>query len=350
MRKHDSHHYTILTEEELAADEYFQQWVLLPNDDSNKFWLSFIKTYPDQAAKVKSAELLVQRLSGKELPAPSRLSSHEKHFLKSIIYRELGFPDPVAPPEKKNRNNIRKWTVVAAAVLTSALILKFFPIKGNNYTPSQMLSENTRPGQIKEILLPDSSLVILNGASEIRYNPDMAYTPTREVELHGNAYFDVKKTPRRTPFVVYTNDLKIQVTGTEFNVDAHSGATGIVLTSGSVNVSLKSNSSRTAQMTAGQWLKLDTVRHEFVKGKADTGLYTSAWKQKEWHFEETTLETIADLIKEYYGVDVVFQNQAAKQMMMTAVISVEDFQTLISTIEKTLDINIQINNKQLIIH
>ena len=36
-------------------------------------------------------------------------------------------------------------------------------------------------------------------------------------------------------------------------------------------------------------------------------------------------------------------------MMITAVVSVKDFQTLISTIEN-LDLNIQINNKQLIIH
>ena len=91
MTRHDSDHYTILTEEELAADEYFQQWVLLPNDDSNRFWLSFVIKQPDQSGKIKSACILVQQLSGKESHLQPSLSNHEKRFLKSIIYRELGF-------------------------------------------------------------------------------------------------------------------------------------------------------------------------------------------------------------------------------------------------------------------
>ncbi len=350
MRKHESDHYTILTEEELAADEYFQQWVLLPDDDSNRFWLSFVKIHPDQSGKIKSACILVQQLSGKDTGIQPSLSKHEKHFLKSIIYRELGFPDPVEQPEKKNQNNIRSWVVIAAAMITSVLILKFFPIRGNDYKTNQYLSENTLPGQIKEILLPDSSFVILNGGSSIQYKRGIADAGTREIELTGNAYFKIKKTPGHTPFIVYANDLKILVTGTEFNVNAHSKTTNIVLTNGSVNVTFKNNPSITDQMKAGQWLKPDSLHKKFIKGKADTGLYMAAWNQKEWHFEETTLETIADLIQEYYGVEVVFQNHAAKQMMMTAVISVKDFPTLISTIEKTLDLNIQINNKQLIIH
>ena len=47
------------------------------------------------------------------------------------------------------------------------------------------------------------------------------------------------------------------------------------------------NNPTIASMTAGQWLKSDTLHNKFVKGIANTELYTAAWNQKEWHFDET---------------------------------------------------------------
>jgi len=80
-------------------------------------------------------------------------------------------------------------------------------------------------------------------------------------------------------------------------------------------------------------------------------LYTTAWKDKEWHFQETTLDSIAELIKEYYGMETVFTNSAQQKLMITAIVSVNDFSTLINVIAKTLNIKIkEEENNQLLIY
>jgi len=198
--------------------------------------------------------------------------------------------------------------------------------------------------------LPDSTTIVLNGNSSIEYADNFSIAAVREITLTGNAWFNVKKKVTQTPFVVHANEVNIVVTGTEFNVDAHSKTTDVVLTSGKVNVSLKSNALKKAHMEAGQSLHLDTLNHNFITTDVNTDVYTAAWKNKEWHFQETSLETIASFIKEYYGVDVVFKNDDHRRLMITAVVSVNDFQTLINILEKTLNINIRAENQQLIIH
>ncbi|MFT3705790.1 MAG: FecR family protein [Agriterribacter sp.] len=360
MKPQNGDYYRSLTVEELAADENFQQWVLLPDNDTKNFWITFQETYPDQKAKIKSAQKLVQELSDKKSQIPARLSKHEKQFLKSIIYRELGFADPVELPVKKNAGN--KWSPwalsAAATVIVIFFVTKLFWVNNSSSNNNSQLkqvsiniiSEHTAAKEIREIILPDSSVVILNGNSSIQYSNQLSSLPVREVTLTGNAYFNVKKKISKTPFVVYANDLNISVTGTEFNVNARSKTTDVVLTSGKVNVSLKNDQSKKAQLEAGEKLNLDTLQKDFVKHKIDTDLYTAAWKNKEWHFQETSLETIAGFIKEYYGVDVVFENKKSRSLMITAVVSVNDFQTLVNILERTLNINIQVENQQLIIH
>jgi transmembrane sensor len=335
-------------EEELAADEYFQQWVLFPDQKNKNFWALFQETYPDQVNKVGNAYKLVQQLGNKKNNARS-LSAHEKKFLKSIIYRELGFPDPIEPHVKKNLANSRKWRAVALAAAIFFFSVQFWGSR-NKQKALAIITEQTKPKEIKEIVLPDSSVITLNGRSSIQYNENFLALPVREITLAGNAYFNVRKKTNQTPFIIHTNELEIAVTGTEFNVDAHSKATDIVLTRGNINVSLKNNESKKVHMEAGQALRLDTLNHDFITSTADIDLYIAAWKNREWHFQETTLETIAVYLKEYYGVDVLFKDDRLRKLMITAVVSVNDFQTLISILEKTLNINIQVNNQQLIIH
>lgn len=350
MSAHKTGYYITLTEAELAADEYFQQWVLSPDEESNIFFSTFITDFPEEEKKIIDAGTLVQNLGNKNVHIPD-LTVREKDFLKSIIYRELGFPDPVEIPFKKEVVNRWGWiSLIVASLVVVALIRLLLPNddKHENIPAMQVIS--AEPKQVKEIILPDSSVIILNGGSSISFSKNFSNLATREVTLTGNAFFNVKKKVTHTPFVVHANNLDIYVTGTKFNVNAHTKETDIVLTSGYVNIVMKDDTTKTASMVAGQAVKLDTIKQTLVKDNADIELYTSAWQNKEWHFEETTLASVADYIKEYYGVDVVFNNEQDKGLTITAVISVNDFQTLVNILEKTLNIIIQVKNQQLIIN
>lgn len=78
----------------------------------------------------------------------------------------------------------------------------------------------TRAGGNIALELPDGSSVWVNANSEIRY--PVRFAATREVELSGEAYFEVAKIQQGTasvPFFVRGERQTIQVLGTKFNVN-----------------------------------------------------------------------------------------------------------------------------------
>ena len=67
--------------------------------------------------------------------------------------------------------------------------------------------------------LPDGSQVWLNHHSRIAYQDDFN-SDTRTVTLTGEAFFEVKQ-DRQKPFIIETNNARIKVLGTSFNVRAY---------------------------------------------------------------------------------------------------------------------------------
>lgn len=344
----DRSYYKNFTEEEFAADEYFQQWVLLPDDLSSQYWESYKLQFPQQQIAINNAFKLVQHLviTGFHIPF---LTPVEKDALKKSIFNQISNTSDISPAIHSAGRTI-KWWLLAAAVLTIIFTLRFInPVPAPENISITTLSETTQLKEIKKVLLPDSSIVILNGNSALHYKSDFATASVREVFLEGNAYFYVTKTTSLTPFIVHANDVRIYVTGTEFNVNARTNAAQIVLTRGKVNVTLEKDRRKTVYMQPGYMLDVDTLNSEFITTKINTELYTSAWNEGEWHFEGTKLETVSRLIKEYYGIEMIFTSPEQRNLMITAVVSVNDFSTLIKVIEKTLNINIQSHNQQLFI-
>lgn len=72
--------------------------------------------------------------------------------------------------------------------------------------------------------MADGTTVWLNSDSHIRY-PVTFSSNTRQVELEGEAYFEVTKDVEK-PFIVRMNEYNVRVTGTQFNVRNYSNEKG----------------------------------------------------------------------------------------------------------------------------
>ena len=68
----------------------------------------------------------------------------------------------------------------------------------------------------KEATLEDGSIVYLAGNAAIHY-PEHFQPDKREISLQGNALFDIAGN-RKRPFLIETEDARIEVLGTAFNV------------------------------------------------------------------------------------------------------------------------------------
>lgn len=71
----------------------------------------------------------------------------------------------------------------------------------------------------REVQLADGTSVVLNSGSELRYPANIATASSREVELVGEAYFDVAHDAVRR-FVIHTSTADVAVLGTAFNLRA----------------------------------------------------------------------------------------------------------------------------------
>ena len=134
------------------------------------------------------------------------------------VLRKVQKPAAPARPLPAPRYRRRAWLVAAAMVLLLALGVGLLPYwtRQRAAGPASLATVRSGAGQIRKVVLPDSSLVWLKGRSELRY-PRSFTAHERNVVLTGEALFEVTKNPQR-PFQVRVGRYTTQVLGTSFNI------------------------------------------------------------------------------------------------------------------------------------
>jgi ferric-dicitrate binding protein FerR (iron transport regulator) len=105
------------------------------------------------------------------------------------------------------------------------------------FTRNPVMDEvTTRNGEIRNIILTDSTAVILNGNASLSYPADFLAGDKREVWIEGEGFLCVKEVAgagsRYAKFVVHTNDLDVETFGSSFNVKSIDSASGVSVNSG----------------------------------------------------------------------------------------------------------------------
>lgn len=182
-------------------------------------------------------------------------------------------------------------------------------------SPTYNLLATPRAGQFT-LILPDGTHVWLNNASSLRY-PVWFTGATREVELTGEAYFEVAKDAAH-PFKVHIHNSPagadggaIEVLGTSFNIMAYSdeNAERATLVDGSIRYSHGSNSALlkpTEQSVLDANGSLNTLHHVNVDE-------ITAWKNGYFHFDHSSLETTMRQLARWYDVTVEYQAKIQPQ-------------------------------------
>lgn len=156
-----------------------------------------------------------------------------------------------------------------------------------------------RGGEYK-VILPDGSKVWLNAASSIRF-PTVFRGKTREVDLKGEAYFEVAKNPYM-PFKVKSRDAEIEVLGTHFNVRAYSDEKAMKTTLVEGSVKVKSRNAKKIlkpgeqAVLKGEALLVSTVVVE----------EQIAWKNGLFLFKDASLEDVMKQAALWYDLKVSY--------------------------------------------
>lgn len=199
-----------------------------------------------------------------------------------------------------------------------------------------------RGGEYK-LILADSTTVWLNSDSYIRF-PVTFSGEKRQVELRGEAYFEVAKNVEK-PFIVKINDYDIRVTGTQFNVRDYPGENiATTLVEGSVQLE---RGEQVQKMIPGQQALL--VDGQFVVKDVNVSDFIG-WREGTFSFKEVRLESIINELARWYDFDVYYQDTDVKNYHFTAWFrrnaSIEE---VIEVLEKTKKIKMKLDGKTLIV-
>lgn len=161
-----------------------------------------------------------------------------------------------------------------------------------------------RGGQF-QILLPDGTRVWLNASSSLTF-PTLFDEKERKVSLSGEGYFEVSTHQRdghRIPFIVETASQRIEVLGTQFNVNdyADEGTCNTTLLEGSVRIV---TATRSLMLEPGQQSKVgdDTIAVTTVDVESAVD-----WKNGDFLFADDDLKSIMLKVARWYDVDVVYE-------------------------------------------
>lgn len=147
------------------------------------------------------------------------------------------------------------------------------------------------------VTLSDGSVVTLNANSQLRY-PIALNGDTREVELEGEAFFEISKSDK--PFIVKCNGIQIRVYGTKFNVNGYnSDEIKTALISGSVGIKYNNLEN---MLIPNQLSIVDKKSGENKIITTDVSDYM-AWMNGYFTCNSGSMQSLLNDIASWYGVE-----------------------------------------------
>ncbi len=242
----------------------------------------------------------------------------------------------------KLKNNRRKkvydQVMRYAAFLTipllfSSLVLGYLYL-GTTHVEQKYAEVVAAAGSVIRYELPDHSIVWLNSGSSLRF-PTVFNEGSRNVELSGEAYFEVEADRSHPFYVNTTSGLSVFVYGTKFNVNAYEDDNFIetVLEKGKVNI-IAPDGKTTVELDPGERLLYNKCDHNLLKDKVD--VYEKvAWKDGKLIFRDAELSEIFKRLERHFNVDIQFNNISGKQYKYRATFRNETLPQILDYLAKS---------------
>ena len=264
---------------------------------------------------------------------------YNKERIKSLIDKKI------KEAEINNRKRRINFMLRVAAVFTglSFLIL----ITYNEYNRKIYYSNNTN--KVKKVVLPDNSVVTLNKNAQIAYNNSIFRDFNRELELEGEAFFEIEKNKKGKLFTVQTNSFKITVLGTKFNVRDEKVYTSVMLTEGSVRMNNFTNKNITpVTLKVGEIAHYDKEKKEITIKQTNKAIYT-VWLSNKLNFDDFTMQEFIEMIKLRYNKNIVIENEDILNRRISGSAPADNLDLVIEAFKTILETDIIIKQDSIII-
>jgi ferric-dicitrate binding protein FerR (iron transport regulator) len=248
---------------------------------------------------------------------------------------------------RKLRNRSRIWLSIAASLML-VFGLGSLIFLSQTRLLEKSVTENIAPyGQKSQVVLPDGTKVFLNSGTVLRYDNRFG-RQHRKLELAGEAFFVV--TPgKKLPFFVYTSDVEIKVTGTQFNVMAYPEESFIetTVTEGTVQVR-EIHGEASLTLTASQNATYSKSQHKLMHREVNPASAIS-WKENVLYFDNENFEHVIKKLERWYNVTITLKGKDSIDDRFTLTIKNEGLREVLDLIRLTTPIDYMVKENQVTI-
>ncbi len=172
----------------------------------------------------------------------------------------------------------------------------------------------TANGERSEIQLADHSTVTINSGSQLAY-PDVFTDSVRLVKLEGQAFFDISSAER--PFIVETQNARIRVLGTRFDVFARYDRTEVIVEEGKVMLSAVSREYTRHVILQEDQMGIVNPQREALLTREKKADYLIGWLDNRFVFHKTPLEEAVAEMERRHDVSIMINNNVPEHVTMS---------------------------------
>ena len=335
------------------------------NPPSEAEWVGLARhltgeTSPEEAARIQSLlagrpedlellEALDRAMSRLTVAAPSDLDvegalQQVKARMKSVDSRPLKLDSERrhAPIGTRMRWRVPAPAIAAAAILAIGLGtwlgLKSRSAPDADTPIPRMLA--TGVGVRDSMALPDGSHVVLGPLSSIILARGYGEV-TRDVEIRGEAWFDVKHDDRR-PFTVRAGEATIVDLGTKFAVRSDSpDGVAVTVTEGSVSLRPVNTSVQQGVVLKAGDNGLLKPEGQVIARRGTASEDDIAWLKGRLVFREAPISEVVAAMRRWYGIQLRVTDQSLLDKHITATFSGEPAERVLEVLRLTLGAEIE---------
>jgi ferric-dicitrate binding protein FerR (iron transport regulator) len=294
----------------------------------------------------KNDRMLNALLDEKLENSDSEIDKDTANKLYNEIISRISIMPQSQKPKTINRN-IFRWAMIFVLPILSALSVYFFMRdKDHSSVIIQPVTVSTGKGEKAEITLADGSHVWLNSGSSITYDNTFNHYD-RQIKIKGEAYFEVAHDVKR-PFIVKTDQMKIQALGTAFNVNAFDDESIVssVLIRGKIKVSVIG---KEFILNENERASFDKKNYRIITDKVCAQDYI-AWKNGNIYFENQTFDEVVRALSRVFNVDIRFASEKLQPIRFSGTLGCNSIRNAMDILSLTSPMRYEMNGSTIVLY
>lgn len=268
---------------------------------------------------------------------------HEYASFSSKLQRQ----ELAANTSSKVKPLLSYWKPIAVAAVSILAILVSLFI----YTAPNNTQLHTQIGEVRRILLPDSTVMFMNGNTLVSYQAEGFINKRTIILEKGEVFFDVKPGFESTFTVITAKGLKVEDISTAFSVRSFPEHTEELVQVQEGLVKMHTPDAKQQKLIAeGQALRYQHTQDKLIQTQADE-LSTSGWITGQYAIYDASLAEFAKILSAAFDVEVSFSSSSAQEYRITTLFTkAQTAQDIIANLETVYNLKINMDGKKIYIN